>query len=511
MVLEEGVTKEEYLVSQEENTRLERARSPYAGPTIAHVPSTDGELPDGLGSTTPADDINNLDAQVITAGRTGDALDSISTPHSPYIPIHPVLLLDPVTEPPPPPATHALPPAGPKRRIRELRLDLRTLDAAALFTLETWRREVLRLEKLDMEFPDSVWYKHPPSPIRSPVSAKKQSRVGKGKAVTTEASLEIASDVDVASKTGVMDHGPDTSAHEKQDAHGEVDGALGEDTILQALDILAAIGGAEILATTATVDDPGVGKSPVLAILEDTVAEGEAGPSRLSRPPSPLLDKSVSVDREDQLDPDFVMLLDDPNGDDASAGPSEPRELARKRGRLRISARSEGSGLPRKRGRPPKASNGHPRQSLPESLAGASTSPSPTAKGSPRVRFVNLAGSSPPTAFETKPPVPTRTHDAKKLPGDIGELGPSLFAEPLIQPPIMKKRRKTVEVVIPARKTRRKRDSHTSAIRQERDQRDAGVGDYREEAVTLPASGNHVDGEAEEEEEDDEWASLKRF
>lgn len=61
-----------------------------------------------------------------------------------------------------------LPPSAPHRRVRELRLDLRTLDAAALFALETWRRAELGLEKLDMDVPQSIWYKEstPPPPKR---------------------------------------------------------------------------------------------------------------------------------------------------------------------------------------------------------------------------------------------------------------------------------------------------------------------------------------------------------
>ncbi|WVQ67870.1 uncharacterized protein L199_006075 [Kwoniella botswanensis] len=78
----------------------------------------------------------------------------------------------PPSEPPQSPIpTYPLPPIGPTRKVRELRLDLRTLDAAALFALETWRREELGLEKLSMEFPDSVWYKDPtPTPSPPPKS-----------------------------------------------------------------------------------------------------------------------------------------------------------------------------------------------------------------------------------------------------------------------------------------------------------------------------------------------------
>ncbi|WVQ99224.1 hypothetical protein IAU59_006356 [Kwoniella sp. CBS 9459] len=73
--------------------------------------------------------------------------------------------------PSPPIPAHPLPPIGPTRRVRELRLDLRTLDAAALFALETWRREVLGLEKMDMDLPDSIWYKDAtPTPSPPPAS-----------------------------------------------------------------------------------------------------------------------------------------------------------------------------------------------------------------------------------------------------------------------------------------------------------------------------------------------------
>ncbi|CAD6572474.1 MAG: hypothetical protein TREMPRED_000557 [Tremellales sp. Tagirdzhanova-0007] len=51
------------------------------------------------------------------------------------------------------------------RRIRELRLDLRTLDEGALFALETWRRQALGLAKLKLKLPDSDWHNnHSPTP-----------------------------------------------------------------------------------------------------------------------------------------------------------------------------------------------------------------------------------------------------------------------------------------------------------------------------------------------------------
>ncbi|WWC93977.1 hypothetical protein V866_000815 [Kwoniella sp. B9012] len=87
----------------------------------------------------------------------------------------------PLSEPPQSPIpTYPLPPIGPTRKVRELRLDLRTLDAAALFALETWRREELGLEKLNMEFPDSVWYKDS-TPTPSPPPKSIYTSTGKKK------------------------------------------------------------------------------------------------------------------------------------------------------------------------------------------------------------------------------------------------------------------------------------------------------------------------------------------
>ncbi len=88
---------------------------------------------------------------------------------SPLHPDPPITRHDPAAPSP----THRLPPPTPSRQIRELRLDLRTLDAAALFALETWRRQALGLEKLNIDVPDSIWYKDdsptpPPSPPHPP-------------------------------------------------------------------------------------------------------------------------------------------------------------------------------------------------------------------------------------------------------------------------------------------------------------------------------------------------------
>ncbi|WWC61665.1 uncharacterized protein I303_104250 [Kwoniella dejecticola CBS 10117] len=109
----------------------------------------------------------------ITAGipsitQTEDALKAIP-PTGPQAEIPPTPISANPADLSPPLPTHPLPPGGPTRKVRELRLDLRTLDAAALFALETWRREELGLEQLSIEVPDSVWYKEStPTPTPSP-------------------------------------------------------------------------------------------------------------------------------------------------------------------------------------------------------------------------------------------------------------------------------------------------------------------------------------------------------
>ncbi|BEJ14890.1 hypothetical protein CspHIS471_0406570 [Cutaneotrichosporon sp. HIS471] len=61
------------------------------------------------------------------------------------------------------------PPGGSFHCVRELRLDIRTLDVAAIFELEVWRREVLSLDPLDQIVPDSKWYQAPkPKPSQGP-------------------------------------------------------------------------------------------------------------------------------------------------------------------------------------------------------------------------------------------------------------------------------------------------------------------------------------------------------
>jgi hypothetical protein len=124
------------------------------------------------------------------------------------------------------PPTHNLPPTGPKRRVRELRLDLRTLDAAALFALETWRRELLGLEKLGMQHPDSIWYKDPtptptPTPSPEPVKRKRgrppRGSVGKSQSKTPAVEVdEVEKEVSDIEMKGVEDVEVDGNARSRR-------------------------------------------------------------------------------------------------------------------------------------------------------------------------------------------------------------------------------------------------------------------------------------------------------
>lgn len=179
IILEKGVTMEEYL-----------SRERPTGPT---------EDLDKAGETGPSSPASqSLNFAIAKDAHDGIAAGPTTPPvHPPLTPSSParVPLADPTqiangnsdvqdlsntrpsetrptathAAPPSPVPSHPLPPSGPKRRVRELRLDLRTLDAAALFALETWRREMMGLQKLELDHPDSIWYKGslPPSPSPS--------------------------------------------------------------------------------------------------------------------------------------------------------------------------------------------------------------------------------------------------------------------------------------------------------------------------------------------------------
>jgi hypothetical protein len=182
VILEEGDTVERY-----------RARQ-GAGPSKAaeEAPAQNGRIsPSTQREATAA---SNGEFSTQKDPRPTDTLLT-STPIDPNVrrsksPTPPTTVRQPKHTSTTPP--HNLPPTGPKRRVRELRLDLRTLDAAALFALETWRRELLGLEKLGMEHPDSIWYKDPtptptPTPSPEPVKRKRgppRGSVGKSQSKT---------------------------------------------------------------------------------------------------------------------------------------------------------------------------------------------------------------------------------------------------------------------------------------------------------------------------------------
>ncbi|KAK8864215.1 hypothetical protein IAR55_001461 [Kwoniella newhampshirensis] len=148
-------------------------------PYLDTVPSVEPAInPDAIHTNTSSP------ASMIVYDKTAALEANLADQASPLTP--PPTTPPQVRAPSPPTPSHSLPPSGPTRRVRELRLDLRTLDAAALFALETWRREVLGLEKLNMDVPDSIWYKDPtptptPSPSPPPSVVKPQKKVGRGR------------------------------------------------------------------------------------------------------------------------------------------------------------------------------------------------------------------------------------------------------------------------------------------------------------------------------------------
>lgn len=95
------------------------------------------------------------------------------------------------------------PPPGPTNRcVRELRVDLRTLDPAALFELESWRRKVLSLQPLAMALPDSEWYK---LPSNSPPPKRRPGRPPRSLKATASASAEPSRRSPRRSVTGDID------------------------------------------------------------------------------------------------------------------------------------------------------------------------------------------------------------------------------------------------------------------------------------------------------------------
>ncbi|WVW83685.1 hypothetical protein I302_105706 [Kwoniella bestiolae CBS 10118] len=165
--LEKGDTLERYWSSRIANDGANEQESGEGeqrtnGPDTIQINDDEEKEMDGP-IAQPQAEAEQTDSNTPPISQTAQALKALQLP-----PLPSDLKLD-SNLPPSPIPNHPLPPIGPKRKVRELRLDLRTLDAAALFALETWRREELGLEKLNMEFPDSVWYKDAtPTPSPSP-------------------------------------------------------------------------------------------------------------------------------------------------------------------------------------------------------------------------------------------------------------------------------------------------------------------------------------------------------
>ncbi|GFZ44151.1 hypothetical protein JCM24511_01872 [Saitozyma sp. JCM 24511] len=234
---------------------------------------------------------------------------------------------------------HHLPPSGPKRRVRELRLDLRTLDAAALFALETWRRQELGLDKLVMEVPDSIWYKDPTPPASAEPPRRKPGRPRKRR-TTSELEMEASPTSSPSHVRGVVTEMEVQIALEA-DAAGGVgnEGALPDGTVMEALHRLA--------------QEQGLAQ-PELDAHDDIRAMS------VDRSASPDVILDDAFNEKDEEDPDFVpttRISGRPGSAAVNDSDSEEESRPRRRGRPPkevVPAAGDG-GEPRKRGRPPKS------------------------------------------------------------------------------------------------------------------------------------------------------------
>ncbi|WWD17487.1 hypothetical protein CI109_101928 [Kwoniella shandongensis] len=219
-----------------------------------------------------------------------------------------------ISPPSPPTPSHPLPPSGPTRRVRELRLDLRTLDAAALFALETWRREILGLDRLNMDVPDSIWYKDPtptpsPPPPSTTSSVKPKKKMGRPRKYPRPEDDEVRV-VGEGSSVGL---------------EMDVDGVVDVDVIMTEEQAEGYKSLEEALHTNGTVDrsNNDTHPAPVLQTLDDPVKDGindvpidieKAGPNPTSttfspaqkRTPSPDVVLDDAYNEKETDDPDFV-------------------------------------------------------------------------------------------------------------------------------------------------------------------------------------------------------------
>ena len=251
---------------------------------------------------------------------------------------------------PSPAPDFTLPPSGPLRRVRELRLDLRTLDAAALFSLETWRREVLGLVKLSLEHPDSVWYEEPPdeppeSPEPSPIPTSKGSKArdsttpvqsspkkrGRGRPrkyprIPSEANLSTSEQTGLVAQEEVQQ-----ASREESDTENNDNGVIEDETLVAAL---AAVDAQEDVsrleefqtAATAAGTETAADEERVLestsedyrepvdeakGLREVEIVAAGVSPDEVievveERSPSPDVVLHDGFDRQEDQDPDFV-------------------------------------------------------------------------------------------------------------------------------------------------------------------------------------------------------------
>jgi hypothetical protein len=270
-----------------------------------------------------------------------DAIPLGSTAHQPdhsAPPIRPVKLASKEDETVSVAPIHHLPPSGPKRRVRELRLDLRTLDAAALLALETWRRQELGLAKLVMEVPNSIWYKDPTPPGSAEPPRRKPGRPRKRR-TTSEIEIEASSTSSPSQQRGVETEMEVRIALEADApiGGGNEGDALPDGTVMEALHRLA--------------QEQGLAEPEV-----DSHDDIRAMSVDRSASPDVILDDAFN--EKDDEDPDFVPAANIPGRRHSAAmsdSDSEEESRPRRRGRPPKEVVPGDGGEPRRRGRPPKS------------------------------------------------------------------------------------------------------------------------------------------------------------
>jgi hypothetical protein len=323
VILDEGDTVEGYKARGESAIAVEAETTKEGGDENVATRGDESTISNGDGSSAIQSKSNDT---LLTS--TGPD----TRPRSPSPPT--------TVKPPPrtksPPAPHTLPPSGPKRRIRELRLDLRTLDASALFALETWRRELMGLEKLKMEHPDSIWYKDPtpnptpePEPSPEPVAERRKAgRSGKGDRKSKS-----------ESRTPAVD---ETEGHEESREGLEVD----VDVDMEEAAIASLVEG----DTGQTVEQETVHEVEAFDNLVDgpEPSLAEAEPANTNESPSPAT-KTTPAEKEPTPPPSPDIIVVDGynhNQEDSDFSPEPSPEPVKRRGRARKNAASpSGSAL----------------------------------------------------------------------------------------------------------------------------------------------------------------------